>query len=114
MSLALRTVPSLGSRVTGSREDRAHFACVGVRRPRLVAHPLASADRMMSVRVPRASPAPKRGGGVHMAIAITHPGAGLLAPALDTLADVVAGDWTSAAHLCAARLKDPYACALDL
>ena len=49
-----------------------------------------------------------------MAIAITHPGARLLAPALDALADVVAGDWTSAARLCAARLQDPSACALDL
>ena len=49
-----------------------------------------------------------------MAITITHPGARLLAPALDTLADVVAGDWTSAARLCAARLQDPSACALDL
>ena len=49
-----------------------------------------------------------------MAIAITHPGARLLAPALDVLADVVAGDWTSAARLCAARLQDPSACALDL
>lgn len=49
-----------------------------------------------------------------MAITITHPGARLLVPALDTLADVVAGDWTSAARLCAARLRDPRACALDL
>jgi hypothetical protein len=49
-----------------------------------------------------------------MSITITHPGARLLAPALDTLADVVAGDWTSAARLCAARLQDPGACALDL
>ena len=49
-----------------------------------------------------------------MAITITHPGALLLAPALETLADVVAGDWTSAARLCADRLKDPRACALDL
>jgi hypothetical protein len=49
-----------------------------------------------------------------MAIAITHPGARLLAPALDVLADVVAGDWTSAARVCAARLQDPSACALDL
>ncbi|HSU01528.1 MAG TPA: hypothetical protein VLK03_03175 [Nocardioides sp.] len=49
-----------------------------------------------------------------MTVAITHPGARLLVPALDTLADAVAGDWTSAARLCAARLKDPCACALDL
>lgn len=49
-----------------------------------------------------------------MTITITHPGARLLAPALDTLADVVAGDWTSAARLCAARLQDPGACARDL
>lgn len=49
-----------------------------------------------------------------MTITITHPGARLLAPALDTLADVVAGDWTSAARLCAARIQDPDACALDL
>lgn len=49
-----------------------------------------------------------------MAIAIMHPGARLLAPGLDALADVVAGDWTSAARLCAARLQDPSACALDL
>jgi hypothetical protein len=49
-----------------------------------------------------------------MAIAITHPGARLLAPALDALADVVAGDWTTAARLCATRLQDPGACALDL
>ena len=49
-----------------------------------------------------------------MAIAIMHPGARLLAPALDTLADVVAGDWASAARMCAARLKDPSACGLDL
>jgi hypothetical protein len=49
-----------------------------------------------------------------MTITITHPGARLLAPALDTLADVVAGDWTSVARLCAARLKDPVACAFDL
>jgi len=47
-------------------------------------------------------------------ITITHPGARLLVPALDTLADVVAGDWTSAARLCAARLQDPSACARDL
>ena len=50
----------------------------------------------------------------HVTITITHPGARLLAPALDTLADVVAGDWTSAARLCAARLQDPVACARDL
>lgn len=49
-----------------------------------------------------------------MAITITHPGARLLAPALDTLADVVAGDWASAARLCAARLRDPVACERDL
>lgn len=49
-----------------------------------------------------------------MAIAIMHPGARLLAPALDVLADAVAGDWTCAARLCAARLQDPRACALDL
>lgn len=49
-----------------------------------------------------------------MAIAIMHPGARLLAPALDALADVVAGDWASAARLCAARLQDPGACARDL
>lgn len=49
-----------------------------------------------------------------MTITITHPGARLLAPALDTLADVVAGDWTSAARLCAARLQDSDACAVDL
>ena len=49
-----------------------------------------------------------------MTITITHPGARLLAPALDTLADVVSGDWASAARLCAARLQDSSACALDL
>jgi hypothetical protein len=49
-----------------------------------------------------------------MTITITHPGARLLAPALDTLADVVAGDWTSVARLCARRLEDPVACAFDL
>lgn len=49
-----------------------------------------------------------------MSIAITHPGARLLAPALDTLADVVAGDWASAARLCAAWLQDPAACEADL
>jgi hypothetical protein len=49
-----------------------------------------------------------------MAIAITHPGARLLAPALDALSDVAAGDWASAARLCATRLQDPSACALDL
>ncbi len=49
-----------------------------------------------------------------MTITITHPGARLLAPALDTLADVVAGDWASAARLCAARVQDPTACARDL
>lgn len=49
-----------------------------------------------------------------MTITITHPGARLLAPALDTLADVVSGDWASAARLCAARLQDPGACERDL
>lgn len=49
-----------------------------------------------------------------MTVTVTHPGARLLAPALDTLAAVVAGDWTSAARLCATRLEDPRACALDL
>jgi hypothetical protein len=49
-----------------------------------------------------------------MAIAVVHPGARLLAPALDALADVVAGDWASAARLCAARLQDARACGLDL
>jgi hypothetical protein len=49
-----------------------------------------------------------------VSIAITHPGARLLVPALDTLAEVVAGDWSSAARLCAARLEDPVACAVDL
>lgn len=49
-----------------------------------------------------------------MAIAIMHPGARLLAPGLDALADVVAGDWACAARLCAARLEDPCACARDL
>jgi hypothetical protein len=49
-----------------------------------------------------------------MTITVTHPGAALLAPALDTLADVLAGDWSSAARLCAARLQDPDECALDL
>ena len=49
-----------------------------------------------------------------MTIAITHPGARLLAPSLDVLADVVAGDWTTAARLCAARLEDPTACASEL
>ena len=49
-----------------------------------------------------------------MAVAIIHPGARLLTPALDALADVVAGDWTCAARLCAARLRDPSACARDL
>lgn len=49
-----------------------------------------------------------------MTITVIHPGARLLAPALDTLADVVAGDWTAAARLCATRLEDPRACASDL
>ena len=49
-----------------------------------------------------------------MTITITHPGARLLAPALDALADVVAGDWTTAARLCATRLRDPCACGVDL
>lgn len=49
-----------------------------------------------------------------MAIAIMHPGARLLTPALDALADVAAGDWASAARLCAVRLQDPSACARDL
>ena len=49
-----------------------------------------------------------------MAIVVVHPGVRLLAPALDALADVVAGDWTSVARLCSARLHDPGACALDL
>ena len=49
-----------------------------------------------------------------MTVTITHPGAGLLAPALDTLTDVVAGDWASVARLCAARLKDAKTCGFDL
>lgn len=49
-----------------------------------------------------------------MTITIRHPGARLLAPMLDTLADVVAGDWTTAARVCAARLRDVNACASDL
>ena len=49
-----------------------------------------------------------------MTVTITHPGAGLLAPALDTLSDVVAGDWAAAARLCAVRLDDLTACELDL
>lgn len=49
-----------------------------------------------------------------MTITITHPGARLLAPVLDTLADVVAGDWTTAARVCAPRLRDTNACAADL
>jgi hypothetical protein len=49
-----------------------------------------------------------------MSVAITHPGARLLVPALETLADVVAGDWASAARLCSARLRDPVACGSDL
>lgn len=49
-----------------------------------------------------------------MTITITHPGARLLAPALDALADVVGGDWTPAAQLCVNRLADPNACASDL
>lgn len=49
-----------------------------------------------------------------MTITITHPGARLLVPMLDTLADVVAGDWTTAARVCAVRLQDPRACASDL
>lgn len=49
-----------------------------------------------------------------MTITITHPGAGLLAPALDTLSDVVAGDWASVARLCAVRVQDPKACGFDL
>jgi hypothetical protein len=49
-----------------------------------------------------------------MAVAIMHPGARLLTPALDALADVAAGDWTSAARLCAVRLQDPTACGRDL
>ncbi|GAB3016416.1 hypothetical protein GCM10011376_04100 [Nocardioides flavus (ex Wang et al. 2016)] len=49
-----------------------------------------------------------------MAIVIMHPGARLLAPGLDALADVAAGDWACAARLCAARLKDPRACGRDL
>lgn len=49
-----------------------------------------------------------------MTVTVTHPGARLLAPALDVLAEVVAGDWASAARLCAVRLRDPRACASDL
>ncbi len=49
-----------------------------------------------------------------MTITVTHPGAALLAPALETLADVVAGDWGSAARLCGVRLADPKTCAFDL
>ena len=49
-----------------------------------------------------------------MTVIITHPGARLLAPALDTLADAVAGDWSTAARLCAARLQEPRACAFEL
>ena len=49
-----------------------------------------------------------------MTITITHPGARLLAPTLDLLADVVAGDWTAAARLCAGRLRAPDACAAEL
>lgn len=49
-----------------------------------------------------------------MTITVAHPGARLLAPVLDTLADAVAGDWSVAARLCAARLVDPDACACDL
>jgi hypothetical protein len=49
-----------------------------------------------------------------MTITVTHPGARLLAPALDALSDVVAGDWTTVARLCAPRLRDPRACAFDL
>ena len=49
-----------------------------------------------------------------MTITITHPGAGLLAPALDTLTDVVAGDWASVSRLGAARLQDPETCGFDL
>ena len=49
-----------------------------------------------------------------MTVTITHPGAGLLAPALDTLTDVVAGDWSSVSRLCAARLKDAKTCGFDL
>lgn len=49
-----------------------------------------------------------------MAIVVMHPGARLLAPGLDALADVVAGDWACAARLCASRLTDPRACARDL
>src|SRR5690349_10073061 len=75
---------------------RACPARPGQRRPRLV----------------RAARGPVRRG--HVAIAIMHPGARLLAPALDALSDVVAGHWASAARLCAGRLKDPDACARDL
>jgi hypothetical protein len=53
-------------------------------------------------------------GGDSMTITITHPGARLLAPALDTLAEAVAGDWTTAARLCATRLRDTDACASEL
>ncbi|WP_422758800.1 hypothetical protein [Paenarthrobacter sp. C1] len=49
-----------------------------------------------------------------MTVTITHPGARLLAPALDTLADVVAGDWTTAARLCANKMTDPAAAELAL
>lgn len=49
-----------------------------------------------------------------MTVTVTHPGARLLAPALDALADVVAGDWTTAARLCAGRIRVPRACALEL
>jgi hypothetical protein len=49
-----------------------------------------------------------------MTITVTHPGVRLLAPALDTLADVVAGDWTTAARLCANKLRDPAAAELSL
>ena len=49
-----------------------------------------------------------------MTVTITHPGARLLASMLDTLADAVAGDWTTAARVCAGRLRDMNACASDL
>ena len=49
-----------------------------------------------------------------MTITVTHPGVRLLAPALETLADVVAGDWTAAARLCANKLRNPAAAELAL
>ena len=67
------------ARVIGLGDSRARPRRAGARRPRLWPR-----------RSPWPSPSPT-------------PGARLLAPALDTLADVLAGDWAGAARLCAAQ-----------